>query len=59
MVGKTVTRTNLSDAVYRSVGLSRLKSAALVELALKEITDCLERGETVPVVLVRQIYRPQ
>ena len=29
------------------VGLSRTESAALVELVLKEITDCLERGETV------------
>jgi integration host factor subunit alpha len=27
--------------------LSRTESAALVELVLKEITDCLERGETV------------
>jgi integration host factor subunit alpha len=27
--------------------LSHAESAALVELVLKEITDCLERGETV------------
>ena len=29
------------------VGLTRTESATLVELVLKEITDCLERGETV------------
>jgi integration host factor subunit alpha len=29
------------------VGLSRNESAALVELLLEEITDCLERGEAV------------
>ena len=28
-------------------GPSRTESATLVELVLKEITDCLERGETV------------
>jgi integration host factor subunit alpha len=38
---------DLIEAVYRRVGLSRMESAALVELVLKEITDCLERGETV------------
>jgi integration host factor subunit alpha len=29
------------------VGLSRTESSAFVELVLKEITDCLEKGETV------------
>ena len=44
---KSVTRVDLVDAVYRTVGLSRAESARLVELVFKEITDCLERGETV------------
>ena len=43
----TVTRADLCEAVYQKVGLSRTESATLVELVLKEITDCLERGETV------------
>jgi integration host factor subunit alpha len=30
-----------------SRALSRAKSATLIELVLKEIADCLERGETV------------
>ena len=47
MSGKTVTRADLCEAVCQKVGLSRTKSATLVELVLKEITDCLERGETV------------
>jgi integration host factor subunit alpha len=47
MGGKTVTRADLCEAVYQKVGLSRTESATLVELVLKEITDCLERGETV------------
>src|ERR1700719_628841 len=47
MAGKTVTRADLCEAVYQKVGLSRTASATLVEIVLKEITDCLERGETV------------
>ena len=42
-----VTRVDLVEAVYQRVGLSRAESARLVELVFKEITDCLERGETV------------
>ena len=42
-----VTRVDLYEAVYREVGLSRSESLAMVELVLKAITDCLEKGETV------------
>jgi integration host factor subunit alpha len=42
-----LTRADLCDAVCRKVGLSRTESATLIELVLKEIADCLERGETV------------
>jgi integration host factor subunit alpha len=47
MAGKTVTRADLCEAVHQQVNLSRSESASLVELVLQEITDCLERGETV------------
>src|SRR5947208_1713475 len=47
MSAKTITRADLCEAVYQKVGLSRTESATLVELVLKEITDCLQRGETV------------
>jgi integration host factor subunit alpha len=45
--GKTVTRVELYDAVYRKVGLSRSESSGLVELVLGEISDRVARGETV------------
>jgi integration host factor subunit alpha len=44
---KTVTRADLYEAVYQKVGLSRRESATLVDLVLREVTDCLERGELV------------
>jgi integration host factor subunit alpha len=47
MAGRTITRADLSEAVYQKVGLSRTESTALVELVLKEISDCLASGETV------------
>lgn len=47
MAGKTVTRADLCEAVYQQVGLSRTESAQLVEAVLKEVADCLARGETV------------
>lgn len=47
MTGRTVTRADLSEAVYQKVGLSRTESASLVETVLAEICDCLAGGETV------------
>jgi integration host factor subunit alpha len=49
MAGKTVTRADLSEAVYQEVGLSRNESAELVETVLKEVSDTLTRGEAVKV----------
>jgi integration host factor subunit alpha len=47
MGNRTVTRADLTEAVYQRVGLSRTESAALVEAVLGEICGCLARGETV------------
>lgn len=47
MGGKTVTRADLAEAVYRKVGLSRTESAALVEMILDEVCDAIVNGETV------------
>ena len=47
MAGSTVTRAQLSEAVYQEVGLSRNESADLVEGVLSEISDMLVRGESV------------
>ena len=47
MSARTVTRADLSEAVYQEVGLSRNESADLVESVLNEISDALVRGEMV------------
>ena len=47
MAGKTVTREDLSEAIYEKVDLSRLESARLVGQVLSEIGDTLVRGEAV------------
>ena len=47
MTGRTITRADLSEAVYQKVGLSRTESAALVEAVLSEISDHLVQGKTV------------
>lgn len=49
MSEKTLTRLDLSEAVFREVGLSRNESAQLVETVLKEMSDALARGETVKI----------
>lgn len=46
-VPKTITRADLAEAVYGSVGLSRADSARFVEDILNEISDTLVRGENV------------
>lgn len=47
MVGKTVTRENLYEAVRRKIGLSAYESKILVEQVLDQIAGCLARGEPV------------
>ncbi|MGE0503103.1 MAG: integration host factor subunit alpha [Rhizobiaceae bacterium] len=47
MGGKTLTRADLAESVYRKVGLSRTESAQLVETVLDEICEAIVRGETV------------
>ena len=49
MSGKTLTRMDLSEAVYREVGLSRNESAHLVESVLAHVSDALASGETVKI----------
>src|ERR1700731_8113 len=49
MAGQTVTRAQLTEAVYQEVGLSRNESAELVESVIAEISNALERGEMVKV----------
>ncbi|AUN32459.1 integration host factor subunit alpha [alpha proteobacterium AAP38] len=46
---ETVTRAQLSEAVYQEVGLSRNESADLVESVLNEISDALANGDMVKI----------
>lgn len=49
MAGKTLTRMDLSEAVFQEVGLSRNESAQLVENVLEHMSDALVRGEQVKI----------
>ncbi len=49
MAAKTLTRMDLSEAVFREVGLSRNESAQLVERVLEMMSDALVEGEQVKV----------
>jgi integration host factor subunit alpha len=49
MTERTVTRAQLSDAVYQEVGLSHNESADLLEKVLNEMSNALARGEAVKI----------
>ena len=56
MTGKTVTRADLSEAVYNEIGLSRSESTQIVESVITEISDALVRGEAVKIIFLRFVY---
>lgn len=47
MTTDTLTRADLTEAVFQAVGLSRHESAQMVEDMLDELCGALARGETV------------
>ena len=49
MARQTITRSQLSEAVYQEVGLSRNESADLIESVLGKISDTLAQGESVKI----------
>ncbi len=49
MSDKTLTRADISEAVYEEVGLSRHESAELVETVLSEIATALVAGHNVKI----------
>jgi integration host factor subunit alpha len=49
MAGNTLTRSDLSEAVYREIGLSRNESAELVQSILSHVSDSLVKGDTVKI----------
>lgn len=49
MADKTITRAQLSEAVYQEVGLSRNESADLLESVLALISESLAKEESVKI----------
>ena len=49
MARQTITRSQLSEAVYQEVGLSRNESADLLESVLNKISQTLAGGESVKI----------
>lgn len=49
MSDKTLTRADISEAIYQNVGLSRHESADLVETVLAEISEALVAGKNVKI----------
>jgi integration host factor subunit alpha len=47
MTGKTITRVDLTEAVYDTVSLSRAEAADLVEQVIREMSAALASGESV------------
>ncbi|MFC1459174.1 integration host factor subunit alpha [Microvirga arabica] len=47
MTGRTITRADLTQAVYEKVGLSQAESARMVEQVLREMSITLVTGESV------------
>jgi integration host factor subunit alpha len=45
--GKTLTRADLAEAVFRISGLPKNEAAEIVEQVLKQVIQALERGETI------------
>ena len=44
---KNITRADLAEAIYREIGLSLNESAKLLDMVLEEISQALEKGDTV------------
>jgi integration host factor subunit alpha len=49
MSNSTLTRMDLSEAVFREVGLSRNESSDLVESVLGHVSDALAKGDSVKI----------
>ena len=47
MERKTLTRQDISEALYRDVGLSKHESALMLETVLEHISNALSNGEIV------------
>lgn len=49
MANETLTRSDLTEALYQEVGLSRNESSDLVEMLIDEVAQALLQGEQVKI----------
>jgi integration host factor subunit alpha len=49
MANGTLTRADLTDAIFQALGISRNESSEFVERILEEVSLALEKGETVKI----------
>ena len=49
MVGRTLTRLQLSEAVYKEEGLSKSECSELLESVLSKVSETLTKGESVKI----------
>jgi integration host factor subunit alpha len=48
-MSRSVIRTDIAEAIYKNIGLSRNESAEIVATILEEMSFALERGEKVKI----------
>ena len=56
---KTLTRQDISEALYRQIGLSKHESAIMLESVLKQISNALIDGESVKLSSFGTFYPRQ
>ena len=56
---KTLTRQNISEALYRNIGLSKHESALILESVLEQISSALIDGESVKLSSFGTFYPRQ
>ena len=56
---KTLTRHDISEALYRQIGLSKHESAIMLEYVLKQISNALIDGESVKLSSFGTFYLRQ
>ena len=56
---KTLTRQDISEALYRQIGLSKHESAIMLEYVLKQISNALIDGESVKLSSFGTFYPRQ
>ena len=56
---KTLTRQDISEALYRKIGLSKYESAVMLEYVLEQISNALIDGESVKLSSFGTFYPRQ